>query len=217
MIGKGEIAKFGPCLPQILECADGNFTWADVYKKILEFGWEIEDIDAEFKWGNFRPEEELRVTVDMSNGAWGNCIFMPVYYWDYADYGDDQTLYETQGRKDYEAAYKKAVTTAKTALGVPKGTGVWETDWHQDADYKYTWWQRGNTRVIVQQAELDIQFGPDVNVWLYRCEPGEPMLPTPSWAEATGTELSPTGDAGSQGAFWETMYNSARGEHSQDN
>jgi hypothetical protein len=144
------------------------------------------------------------------DGGWGKFIFMIVYTWNFADYYDNRETYESQGKTDFDAAYQQAVTEASEVLGQPHGTGIWETDWQIDADYKYSWWQQGQTRVIVQQGELDIQFGPDVNVWLYKCEPEDAMPATPAWAEPTGSD---TADATTpKSCFRERMFNTIHGE-----
>lgn len=209
LVGKGHIASFKHLLPQLLDCAAGDFQWDTISAKIASFGWEAEDLDNEFQWGNFRPDDELQVTVDMKGeGGWGKFVFVIVYNWDFADYNDNREAYESHGRADFDAAYQQAVAEAAEVLGQPQGSGVWETEWQLDADYKYSWWQRGDTRIVVQQAELDIQFGPDVSLWFYKCSPEDPMPLTPPWSEPMVPDTIRTPTSG----FWERMFHTIGGD-----
>lgn len=174
------IPGFEPFLDKVEEVANSSFAFDAALKYCEKNGWSVEDklegsgIDAYIADG-------LKISWVLFNDPPAFPSAIVYLYW----YDPDDPEFETykQPREvGFDEPYEEAVRLITQKWGKPDRQAVWETQAYDDGSHQFAVWRRGNGVVLLEQAEIDIQFGMDINLWLAPWDDSWLTTFDPPWA-----------------------------------
>ena len=187
--------QVAPCL---FSLAETTFDFDEVEKRCRGWGWMLTEDDPDLGVARFGVDEANAVVFDSgkSGGLNGRaCLWLALCYW--PDDEDSQSAdgqdgrgaaVEEAGRGEFDARFEAACGELRKSLGPPAVRGKYEYGHRAGWPYSYAVWCAERGFLVLQQDELDIQFGFDISIWVLSARDGEALPSFPFTAE------SPKGD-----------------------
>lgn len=164
------------------------FDFEEVRERCCHLGWKLSEEDLEFGVARFQLEDGREAVFDSGKmGGLNGRAFLWLPHWpDYADESTDNGGESARGRQYFDSLFEAAFDTLQRHLGQPMGRGQYEYRHRSQWPYFYALWRGERGFLVLQQDELDIQFGFDVSIWILAEKKGEALPSFPLTAEADG-------------------------------
>lgn len=186
---------------QLFWLTESDFRFEEVVERCRGWGWSTSEVDPVLGVARFLLND-TREAVFISREAVGSngraSLWLPLCYWpddEDAHASNGQQGRETcLGREDFDARFETACEELTVALGPPSARGKFEYEHRPGWPYSYAVWRGERGFVVLQQDELDIQFGFDMSIWVLSGGKGEKLPSFPLTAESSeGERSTPTG------------------------
>jgi hypothetical protein len=199
-LAEGFIAVLHRTSRLVFSLTETDFGFEEVVERCRGRGWRPSEADPGLGVARFRLDDgrEAVFTSREADGSNGRAsLWLPLCYW--PDEEDDcparQEGRETVvGREDFDARFEAACDELTGSLGPPTARGRFEYRHRPGWPYSYAVWRGERGFVVLQQDELDVQFGFDISVWVLSGSKGEKLPSFPLTAENTERERSTRSD-----------------------
>jgi hypothetical protein len=173
----------------MVSLADTTFDHDDVRFRCCAWGWKLNEDDSDLGVARFGLDDGREVVFDSGKlgGLNGRaCLWLVLCYWpedegsEIADCQDGPNSAGDAaggGRTDFDERFVAAYHELCHLLGPPAGQGEFEYAHRAGWSYSYAVWRGGRGFLVLQQDEMDIQFGFDLSLWVLSARDGE-TLPT---------------------------------------
>jgi hypothetical protein len=185
----------------LFSLTETDFGFEGVVECCRGWGWRPTEVDPDLGVARFLldDEREAVLTSGEAEGSNGRAsLWLPLCYWPEPDDGypaDGQQGADTgDGREDFDARFRAACDELTGSLGPSTARGKFEYRHRPGWPYSYAVWRGERGFVVLQQDELDIQFGFDISVWVLSGRTGEKLPSFPLTAESDGRERSAPAD-----------------------
>lgn len=78
-----------------------------------------------------------------------------------------ESPFENAVKKEYNSLYETELNRAISVIGKPDHSGISKSD----VELNHSIWRGKHGLLILQQSDLDPQFGLDINYWIQNCDP----------------------------------------------
>jgi hypothetical protein len=189
------IANLHRVAPHLLTLAGTTFGFGEIIERCRGWGWTLTDEDPDLGVARFRVGDDREVVFDSGKlgGLNGRaCLWMALCYWpddDDSRPADGEEIRDNAGgddggdRGDFDAGFEAAREELTSLLGRAAGQGKYEYRHRAGWPYLYAVWRAERGFFVLQQDELDIQFGFDISIWVLSSTGGEALPRFPLRAE----------------------------------
>lgn len=166
------------------------------------WGWTLIEHDPALGVARFSRDDGPEAMLESGEGGGLNgkaYLWLPLCYWpDEEDEpaagaptgrGDDVGCGD--GRQEFDAWFAAAQDEVERRIGGPARSGKYEYRHRVGWPYSYAVWRGQSGCFILQQDEIDIQFGFDISIWIVAAEKGGALPAFPLTGES-GPRSSPT-------------------------
>lgn len=203
-----DLHRVAPCLFSLAETA---LDFGEVIERCLGWGWVMTETDPDLGVARFLVEDRREVVFTSAKlgGLNGRaCLWLALCYWPDDDsqsadegLGADAGAEDGGERGDFDARFEAACSELMDSLGPPAGRGKYEYRHRAGWPYRYAVWRAERGFFVLQQDELDIQFGFDLSIWVLARRAGETMPSFPLTVEGQG--VGPAAPTGGVDLLWD--------------